>query len=111
MSTKSITQILEFLDDRGIPKQEVSYEQYYLMECQSRLTKLGITASVGVRKSTGYFTAETWIYNKRKSTPGKPRWEKLFSPFSFRDYEEALHHAIVQGITKILEDDEEEYGF
>lgn len=87
MSTKSITQILEFLDNRGI------------------------TASVGVRKSTGYFTAETWIYNKRKSTPGKPCWEKLFSPFSFRDYEEALHHAIIQGITKILEDDEEEYGF
>lgn len=111
MSTKSITQILEFLDDRGVPKQEVSYEQYYLMECQSRLTKLGITASVGVRKNTGYFTAETWIYNKRKSTPGKPCWEKLFSPFGFRDYEEALHHAIVQGITKILEDDEEEYGF
>lgn len=80
MSTKSIAQILEFLDNRGIPEQEISYEQYYLMECQSRLTKLGITASVGVRKSTGYFTAETWIYNKRKSTPGKPCWENYFLP-------------------------------
>lgn len=105
MSTKSITQILEFLDDRGIPKQEVSYEQYYLMEC------LQNWESVGVRKSTGYFTAETWIYNKRKSTPGKPCWERLFSPFGFRDYEEALCHAMIQGITKILEDDAKEYGF
>ena len=25
MSTKSITQILEFLDNRGIPEQEISY--------------------------------------------------------------------------------------
>lgn len=82
-----------------------------LWNVKLRLTKLGIIAFRRFRKSTGYFTAETWIYNKRKSTPGKPCWEKLFSPFSFRDYEEALHHAIIQGITKILEDDEEEYGF
>lgn len=111
MNAKSITQILEFLDNRGVPEQEISYKQYYLTECQLRLMKLGITASVGVRKSTGYFTSETWIYNRKKSTSGSPCWERLFSPFGFRDYEEALCHAMIQGITKILEDDVKEYGF
>ena len=98
MSTKSITQILEFLDNRGIPEQEISYEQYYLMECQLRLTKLGITASVGVRKSTGYFTAETFLLNHEKSTAGKPCYERIFSPFGFNEYKEALIKAIEQGI-------------
>lgn len=42
MSTKSITQILEFLDDRGIPKQEVSYEQYYLMNLNMKKNMYGL---------------------------------------------------------------------
>lgn len=52
---------------------------------------------VGLRQETGYFTAETFIYNYEKATAGKPHFDRVFSPFGFATYEEALKKSIEQG--------------
>lgn len=70
-----------------------------LVDIQQKLVNLNILASVGIRKDTGYFTAETFLFNHEKSTVGKPYYERIFSPFGFSEYKEALTKAIEQGIS------------
>ena len=69
-----------------------------LVKIQAELFITGIRALVGVRIATGYFTAETYIKRSEKSTNGVPYWERVFSPFGFDNYNEALFTAIMQGI-------------
>lgn len=70
----------------------------HLVDIQQKLINLNILASVGIRRDTGYFTAETFLLNREKSTVGKPHYERVFSPFGFSEYKEALIKAIEQGI-------------
>lgn len=81
-------------------KSSLSLSQ--LVDIQQNLINLDILASVGIRRSTGYFTAETFLLNHEKSTAGKPCYERIFSPFGFNEYKEALIKAIEQGIEKLL---------
>lgn len=66
---------------------------------QQLLIDYNVFASVGIRQSTGYFTAETFVLNHEKSTVGKPCYERIFSPFGFNEYKEALIKSIEQGLT------------
>ena len=65
---------------------------------QQELFTHGIRALVGIRQSTGYFVAETYIHRPEKSTAGKPYWERIFSPFGYNTYKEALIASMLQGI-------------
>lgn len=56
---------------------------------------------VGVRVDTGGFTADTYIYRKEKSSDGAPHWERIFSPFSYNTYEEALEQSLIQSIDNL----------
>lgn len=67
-----------------------------LTKFQQELLKYNIKALVGLRRDTGYFTAETFILNDEKSTAGKPHFDRVFSPFGFVTYEEALKKSIEQ---------------
>lgn len=68
-----------------------------LVKFQQELFKYNIKALVGLRQDTGYFTAETFIFNYEKSIAGKPHFDRIFSPFGFATYEEALKKSIEQG--------------
>ena len=68
-----------------------------LIDFQKELLNHNIKALVGLRQETGYFTAETFIYNYEKATAGKPHFDRVFSPFGFATYEEALKKSIEQG--------------
>lgn len=72
---------------------------FQLVDIQQKLVNLNILASVGIRRDTGYFTAETFLLSHEKSTVGKPYYERIFSPFGFSEYKEALIKAIEQGIS------------
>lgn len=67
-----------------------------LIDFQKELLNHNIKALVGLRRDTGYFTAETFILNDEKSTAGKPHFDRVFSPFGFATYEEALKKSIEQ---------------
>lgn len=69
-----------------------------LVDIQQELFKINILALVGIRQNTGYLTAETFIYNPEKSTVGKPHYDKVFSPFGFDSFKEALTKSIEQGL-------------
>lgn len=68
-----------------------------LLKFQQELLKYNVKALVGLRQDTGYFTAETFIFNYEKSVAGKPHFDRIFSPFGFATYEEALKKSIEQG--------------
>ena len=68
-----------------------------LIDFQKELLNYNIKALVGLRRETGYFTAETFIHNYEKTTAGKPHFDRVFSPFGFATYEEALKKSIEQG--------------
>ena len=77
-------------------KSSLTFSQ--LMDIQQRLINLNVRALVGIRQSTGYFTAETYIHRPEKSTSGIPYYERIFSPFGYNTYKEALVASISQGI-------------
>lgn len=74
-------------------KEELTPIQY-----QQILLKIGVKPLVGVRDVTGYYTADTFIHIPEKSTAGKPYFDKVFSPFGFKSYDEALEKSINQTI-------------
>lgn len=99
MKIENFNKAREFLRSKNInPLAHVYTEVHDLTRLQALLFRLGIRALVGVRKSTGYFTAETWIHRPEKSTAGVPYWERIFSPFGFETYDDALEQAMLQGI-------------
>lgn len=85
-----LIKLREFLN---ILKEEFTPIQY-----QQMLLKIGVKPLVGVRDVTGYYTADTSIHVPEKSTAGKPYFDKVFSPFGFKTYDEALNKSISQAI-------------
>lgn len=92
-----LIKLREFLN---ILKEELTPEQY-----QQILFKIGIKPLVGMRDVTGYYTADTFIHIPEKSTAGKPYFDKVFSPFGFKTYEEALNKSIEQAINYLTTED------
>lgn len=80
-------------------------EEFTDMQYQCILLKVGIVPSVGVRDATGYYTADTFIHDPEKSTAGKPHFERAFSPFGFKTYQEALSKSIEQSIDYLTTED------
>lgn len=62
-----------------------------LLEIQRTMFKLKIRPLVGFRTVVGKFMADTYVYDRNK-------WERIFSPFSFNTYEEALKYSIEQAL-------------
>ena len=90
--------INEFLSTKGITKKSAN-----LCTLQRLFTdKLNIRPLVGMRMSVGTYTADTYIYRIDKSTAAKPHWEKVFSPFSFSTYEEALLQSLMQAVENVF---------
>lgn len=56
---------------------------------------------VGTRKVTGGYTADTWIYRMEKSTAGVLYFDRVFSPYSFDTYDEALLTSLIQAVENI----------
>lgn len=82
-----LKELLHILND------EITTTQY-----QQILFKIGIKPLVGVRDVTGYYTADTFVHIPEKSTAGRPYFEKIFSPFGFKSYDEALEASINQAV-------------
>lgn len=95
MMEDKLKQLKSLLESKEATVPLISHE---LTKLQHLMFKRGIRALVGVRKSTGYFTAETYILRPEQSTAGVPYWEHVFSPFGFSDYNEALYTALIQGL-------------
>lgn len=93
MSTQRRFKVLRDLFETD--KQSITLGE--LVRIQKELFSYNIRALVGLRQETGYFTAETFIYNYEKATAGKPHFDRVFSPFGFATYEEALKKSIEQG--------------
>lgn len=111
MKEGEMKSIIDFLRSRGVKlviKGSATYA-YKLTRLQHLLFKIGIRALVGVRRSTGYFTAETYVQIPEKSTSGVPCWERIFSPFGFNDYNEALAMSIKQGVEYVKELDKKNH--
>ena len=92
MDTQRRFEVLKNLFEAS--KESVTFNG--LTKFQRELFNYRIKALVGLRKDTGYFTAETFIPNDEKSTAGKPHFDRVFSPFGFATYEEALKKSIEQ---------------
>lgn len=81
MSTQRRFEVLKDLFETN--KQSITLGE--LIRIQKELFSYNIRALVGLRQETGYFTA------------GKPHFDRVFSPFGFATYEEALKKSIEQG--------------
>lgn len=100
MKEDEMDEIAEFIASKG-GSTGISGSEHYtykLAKLQHLLLSLGIRALVGVRRDTGYFTSEIYIHIPEKSTSGVPYWERIFAPYGFNDYNEALAYSIKRGI-------------
>lgn len=77
--------IQKFFEDQGVKLISIN-----LLEIQRTMFKLKIRPLVGFRAVVGKFMADTYVY--------KGKWERIFSPFSFNTYEEALKYSIEQAL-------------
>lgn len=107
MKEDEMKEVMDFLISKGV--QPVipgsAHYTYRLTKLQHLMFGINVRPLVGVRKATGYFTADTYVLIPEKSTAGVPYWEHLSSPFGFSDYNEALVMSIRQGIEYVKEMD------
>lgn len=94
---EQVGRIIAYLIEHDIPIE--SADLYFLH--RHFIERLNCRPLVGMRPGIGTFTAETYIYRKEKSTAGVPHWERVFSPFSYDTYEEALLQSLMQSIDNL----------
>lgn len=73
-----------------------------LTTIQQKLFKCHIMAFVSMNPSTGYFMPNVYVLNREKSKESVPYYERLTTPYSFREYEDALKASIMRGIEYYL---------